>query len=222
MLFLPSLGFDAGGRLLKALLSVARKCGVAKETKLRRVDVKRSLLSGPIAVVLAFAATPNVHADSVDGFSPGDATLERIADYRVVGEISFKKFFFHIYDAQLRVEGSVFSWERPYALTLTYARKISNEALVDASLSEMSRISGEDEARLERFREPLTACFSDVDEGDRITGLSLGADKALFFYNGEQTCSLEMAGASEMFFSIWLGENTQSPKKSRRLRGLSS
>ena len=145
-----------------------------------------------------------------------------ISDYRLLGEVSFKKFIFHIYDAELRVEGSSFSWEQPYALILTYARKISREELVEASLAEMARIGEKDVADFESFRAPLSACFADVREGDKITGHSLNADKAVFYLNGDKTCVLEASGASKTFFSIWLGDNTMDPDRSRKLLGFSS
>ena len=132
----------------------------------------------------------------------------------------FKKFIFHIYDAELRVAGSEFSWEKPFALTLTYARKISREDLVEASLSEIARIENIEIDMIEYLRAPLAGCFADVRDGDQITGHSLDTNKAVFYFNGAQTCTLESPGASKSFFSIWLGDNTMDPDRSRELLGM--
>lgn len=177
--------------------------------------VTASLLMAPL----------NANANSLDTSDTGigvGGSSHSISDYRLVGEISFRKFIFHIYDAELRVEGSEFSWERPYALTLTYARKISRDELVEASLAEIARIGDKTASQVEYLREPLTECFVDVRDGDKITGHSLDKNTAVFYFNEQQTCNLKGDDAVKEFFSIWLGEETIDPKKSLKLRGLSS
>lgn len=146
--------------------------------------------------------------------------LQDIRAYRQLGEMRFKKFIFHIYDAELRVAGSDFTWDHPFALTLTYARKISEEDLVEASLSEIARIEDKQIDAVEYLRTPLAECFADVREGDQITGHSLNINKAEFYFNGQQTCTLEAPGASKAFFSIWLGDKTMDPDRSRELLGM--
>ena len=146
--------------------------------------------------------------------------LQEISDYRQLGEMRFKKFIFHIYDAELRVAGPGFSWDQPFALTLTYARTISREDLVEASLAEIARIEDKKIDTVEYLRAPLTACFADVRDGDQITGHSLDANKAVFYFNDQQTCILDSPGVSKSFFSIWLGDNTMDPDRSRELLGM--
>ena len=178
----------------------------------------RYLISAVIPVV---AFTLPSYAASIEGTtSEKRDSLHEIADYRQLGEMRFKKFIFHIYDAELRVAGSDFSWDQPFALTLTYARKIAREDLVDASLSEIARIEDTQIDTVEYLRAPLAACFSDVRDGDQITGHSLDVNKAVFYFNGQQTCVLDAPGASKSFFSIWLGDNTMDPERSRELLGM--
>lgn len=181
---------------------------------------KFTLLAG---LVFAYLCSPVGLSAQAERIKP--STKEQLGDvssYRLMGDISYRKFIFHVYDAELRVSGDAFSWDQPYALTLTYARKISRKQLVDASISELARINKNSESQYEFLREPLTACFADVQAGDQITGHSLGEGRAAFYFNNQKTCDFDVVGASKMFFSIWLGENTLDPKKSRRLRGLKS
>lgn len=170
---------------------------------------------------LALSATAVLAAVEYPNSERGEDS-HSISQYRQLGEVKFKRFIFHIYDAELRVAGSAFSWDQPYALTLTYAREISREKFVEASLAEMARIGEKEAAEVEHFRPPLMACFADVKDGDAITGHSLDANKAIFYFNGEQTCVLEAPGASRAFFSIWLGDKMLDPDRSKKLLGLSS
>ena len=176
-----------------------------------------------LATALSLIVPFNAYADSVPSDQPSHNdsgfSVDRLSDFSRLGEISYRKLMFHIYDAELLAEAATFSWERPFALTLTYARKIARDDLVEASLKEMARMNDMEASEYEHFRAPLADCFADVRKGDKITGVSLNSDSALFFFNGTQTCDLKFTGASKAFFSIWLGDNTRSPKKSRRLRG---
>ncbi len=164
--------------------------------------------------------TPS-YAASIEGLERDKRnSLQEISGYRQLGEMRFKKFIFHIYDAELRVAGREFSWEEPFALTLTYARKISREELVEASLSEIARIEDVEIDTVEHLRAPLAGCFADVRDGDQITGHSLDANRVVFYFNDQQTCVLESPDASKSFFSIWLGDNTLDPDRSRELLGM--
>ena len=75
------------------------------------------------------------------------------------------------------------------------------------------------EASLQPLRAPLTACFADVQNGDRITGVSTGANTARFYLNGAQRCEIEWPNFRRHFFGIWLDEKTSEPKLRLRLLG---
>jgi hypothetical protein len=136
-----------------------------------------------------------------------------------LGRSSFYVSIFHVYDAELWAPATGFSWDDPFRLKLTYARKIEADQLVNTSLKEMARIFDGDVDELEALRLPLKACFRDVKKGDVIEGVSESRDAAVFFFNGNETCRLELPEASYQFFSIWLNENSRSPKQTRRLLG---
>lgn len=137
-----------------------------------------------------------------------------------VGEASFKKAIFVLYDASLCADKTPFTMEGKFSLTLDYKRKFSSDQLVKATIVEMSRLSGRDKSEFAALKQPITACFPDVKKGDQITGVSLGKNTAKFYLNGKLSCDIEWNGFRHDFFGIWLSDNTRAKKQSRRLRGL--
>lgn len=150
----------------------------------------------------------------------GPASIAKsMAPLEPLGQSSLYVSVFHVYDAELWAPSTGFSWDDPFRLKLTYARKIKADQLVNASLKEMARVFGGKSRDYEGFRAPLAACFRDVKKGDVIEGVSQNRDVAQFFFNGKETCRLNLPEASYKFFSIWLSERSRSPKQARRLLG---
>ena len=137
-----------------------------------------------------------------------------------IGEANFKKAFFNLYDASLCASTPEFTWDSTFAITLDYNRGFSSKQLTKATIVEMARLSGQDEETFDPIRQTVSQCFPDVEKNDQITGISLGADQAVFYKNGSQTCDVKWDGFREHFFGIWLSDESRSEKKSRRLRGL--
>lgn len=136
---------------------------------------------------------------------------------QLVGEARYQLLTWTLFDAALWSEDGVFSWERPFALTLTYRQAFSSRALVDRTIVEMSRRGGV--SAPERLAALLRACFPDVAPGDRITGLSTGPDSAVFLHNGRQRCAIEWPGFRRAFFGIWLDASGPQRAFSSQLRG---
>ncbi|MBN8607908.1 MAG: chalcone isomerase family protein [Caulobacterales bacterium] len=135
-----------------------------------------------------------------------------------VGEARYEVLALAIFDAELWAPQGAFSWDRAFALSLTYQRSISARALVNRTLREMAERGG-DGAALAALRPLLLACFADVRAGDRITGVSIGVDTARFFYNGQQRCEIASPGFRRSFFGIWLDGEGADRAFSQRLLG---
>jgi len=169
-------------------------------------------------VVLPLSAAPQTQpvlelSDSVALRAPQSLPLQQL------GRSSFYVSIFHVYDAELWAPATGFSWDDPFRLKLTYARKIEAGQLVTASVKEMARIFDGEAEDFETLRSSLAACFRDVKKGDVIEGVSESRNAAVFFFNGNETCRLTLPEASYQFFSIWLNEGSRSPKQMRRLLG---
>lgn len=139
---------------------------------------------------------------------------------RKVGEASYHMLALHLFDAELWADGGAFSWERPFALTLTYEHSARQSTLLNRSISEMSRRGAGNARALAPLRTQLERCFPNIARGDRVTGLSTGPNTARFYHNGAQRCDVEWPGFRRAFFGIWLdGRDGRAAQFSAQLRG---
>lgn len=137
-----------------------------------------------------------------------------------LGEVTFRWLGLPLYDAALFTPaGQGFSWARPIALQLTYARSISRDNLIEATITEMERMEGArgDHAAI---RQKLVSCFRDVSKGDRFTASASGGNAVQLWFNGRQTCTLGHSNIRERFLGIWLSDKSRSVRLSRQLRGV--
>lgn len=142
-------------------------------------------------------------------------------ELRPLGSGEMRWFGFKIYDAALWVPAGVgWSTETVFALAIRYAREIEGERLVEATLDEMRRMGLADEARIARWREPLTRALPSVAVGDTLVGLSVPDGGARFWHDGKSTAILEDSDLARAFFAIWLDSQTREPALRLKLLGL--
>lgn len=166
-----------------------------------------------VVLALAFSATPALANHSeVNAAIPG---AQR------VGEARYNLLTIPLFHAELWTANGAFSWDRNFALTLTYDRAITSRALLSRTVTEMTQRGAGDAASLAPFVDRLRPCFPDVARGDRITGVSTGANTARFYLNGAQRCEVEWPGLRRNFFGIWLDARGGQRGMSERLRGAS-
>jgi hypothetical protein len=136
------------------------------------------------------------------------------------GQASYHMLGIHLFNAEAFAAGGDFSWQRPFALTLTYERSARQTTLINRSISEMRQRSGGSAASLAPLRAQLERCFPDIARGDRVTGVSTGANTARFYYNGAERCEVNWPGFRRTFFGIWLdGRDGRAAELSAQLRG---
>ena len=142
---------------------------------------------------------------------------------RPIGSVDVSLLFFDLYRANMWTPGDrPFDWSAPFALSLTYERSFSAEDLASSSIDEIARIARADEASFAALEAPLKACFADVDEGDRITGVSLSPDQGRFFVNARKSCDIVYPDFSRLFFGIWMDPRSRDPEAAEILRGAAS
>jgi len=95
-------------------------------------------------------------------------TASPMQGLRPRGQGSFRRFGFHVYDATLWT-GEVPDGP-PLALRLDYRRKLSGQAIADASTTEMRRLVT-DEAQLSVWDQAMRRIFPDVRDGDHLLGV---------------------------------------------------
>lgn len=158
------------------------------------------------------------------GVAPAAARPAEVArvlpNARMVGEATYAVVTVRLFNAELWTESTRFSWDRPFALTLTYERGARGSLLINRSIREMSQRGAGDAEALAPLRAQLERCFPNVSRGDRITGFSPSPDVAQFYFNGAQRCGVRSPGFRRHFFGIWLaGRGGADAEFSARLRG---
>jgi hypothetical protein len=151
--------------------------------------------------------------------SPGEVR-RAIPNAEKVGEASYSLLTVRLFNAELFADGGSFSWERPFALALTYDRSAQASTLINRSIREMSSRGAGNAQTLAPLRVQLERCFTTVARGDRFTGVSTAPDTATFYLNGAQRCEVRWPNFRRHFFGIWLaGRDGAAARISAQLRG---
>lgn len=140
---------------------------------------------------------------------------EHIADARLGGEGKLTWFGLRVYDARLYVPARGLNLAdlgaEPFALELTYARKLDGKAIAGRSRDEMEKLgAGSDEQRAAWLRE-MTRIFPDVAAGQTLTGIHLANGATRFYFDGRFIGAIEDAAFGRAFFAIWLDPKTSAP-----------
>ena len=143
--------------------------------------------------------------------------LSEFGRAEALGKTRYQVLAWPIFDAELWAAQDEFSWDRPFALSLTYQVSASAEDLVSRSVrgvAKRARVDSKD-----RLASLLRSCFANVERNDRVTGVSFDRDKARFYLNGRQTCEIAWPGFRRAFFGIWLDATGRDRAQSARLVG---
>lgn len=141
---------------------------------------------------------------------------------RAVGSGEFTWFGLRLYSARTWSAVAPLAWNRPFALELTYHRRLSRDTLVETSLDEMRRLQGPalSDATLARWAGLMREAFVDVQPGMRITGLYLPGQGCRFYVDGQLRRQVEDDAFARAFFAIWLDPRARDPGLRQRLAGL--
>lgn len=141
-----------------------------------------------------------------------------VPDAAQVGRGAFRRFGFLIYEASLWAPDATYRIDGPFALRLRYARAITRDQIVDASLDQMRTIGIDVDAH-PQWKSQLEAALSSVQAGDTLTGIHQPGQGAIIYKDGVRLGELDRALAGA-FFSIWLDRNTTEPALRSALLGL--
>ncbi|MEO1078816.1 MAG: chalcone isomerase family protein [Pseudomonadota bacterium] len=148
------------------------------------------------------------------------ADIDELEGMRAVGTARMQVLFWKVYDATLLAPQGEFQSEEPFALSLTYLRKLDGEKIAARSIEEMRKQGLDDEERLGRWYDLLANIIPDVNARDEIVGLAAEDGSTRFFLHGEPIGSVDEPGFTDAFFAIWLGEQTSEPELRNQLLGV--
>jgi hypothetical protein len=146
-------------------------------------------------------------------------------ELRLHGQGTMRWLGLKIYDAQLFAPPQFSAdqtFERPFALELTYARNFSGQSIAERSLEEIKRLGIGDAVQHGRWLAQMQAIFPNVSAGDRLRGVHQPGQGVSFYKNGLRIGAIDDRDFSRAFFSIWLAPRTAEPALRNRLLGLAS
>jgi hypothetical protein len=170
------------------------------------------LLRLPLAAALALPLGARAQA-AVSELPPEVAQF--LPQGQVQGTARLRYLLWDVFDATLWTQAGFRGaqyFEHAFALELRYLRRFSSEALVDSSLQEIRRAGSLDASKEAAWTAVMQSAFTDVQPGDRITGVHRPGAGARFFFNGRLRASVDDAVFARAFFGIWLSPTTSEPR----------
>ena len=153
------------------------------------------------------------------GHAQADVARTGLQNPERLGSATIRYLGIAMYDAELYTPGGAdFRWQAPMALRLTYRRGFSADQLTDATMQEITRISGA-RAGDAKLRADLAACYRDVKKGDEITASSTGPNTMTIWLNNRKVCTLTTASIQKRFFGIWLAPESRVARLGSKLKG---
>lgn len=143
---------------------------------------------------------------------------EIVAKENLIGSASFKYLLFNVYDAELYSEGE-FSFDKPFALKLTYKRNLKGYDIAKRSIKEMKKLGLEDKDKIYSWGEKMKYSFPNVKENTVLTGYYYPNDKSKFTKDNKEIATIDDSDFGKWFFGIWLDKKTSRPDFRKKLLG---
>ena len=139
------------------------------------------------------------------------------SSYNVVGEVNYTHLFWDLYDAKLLTETGDFD-ENKFALVLKYNTKISKKSVVKETLSQLKKQKKYTKQELDELTTLLSNTFKDIKVGDTFIGIKEN-NTAYFYFKDEKVLETKDLEFINLFFDIWLREDSQNPAFTKKLLG---
>jgi hypothetical protein len=173
-----------------------------------------------LGAILIGASNPTLAQSPTQSTAP-EVSAE-LAAAKLSGQGKLTYFGLHVYDARLWVQDGFKAAEfirAPLALELEYARTLYGKLIAERSLDEMKRGGDITEAKASEWLAQMKTLFTDVNKGDRITGIQVPGVATRIFINGKLRGEVRDAEFTKLFFGIWLSPRTSEPKLRDALLG---
>ena len=139
------------------------------------------------------------------------------SNYKLVGEVNYSHLFWDLYDAKLFSETGDFE-ENKFALVLKYNTKISRKSVVKETINQLKKQKEYTEEELDELKTLLKNTFKDIKVDDTFIGIREN-NTAYFYFKHEKVLETKDLEFINLFFNIWLREDSQNPAFTKKLLG---
>lgn len=131
------------------------------------------------------------------------------------GQAKLKFWGFEVYQASLWVAPGFAAAryaDSAFALELAYLRNFKGADIAKRSVAEMRRQAPLSTEQQTAWENQMRTLFPDVLAGERITGVHQPGVGAVFWHNQRRLGEVRDVRFAELFFGIWLSEQTSEPQ----------
>lgn len=144
---------------------------------------------------------------------------DKIMAEKSYGEGTLHFMLMHVYDTSLWIDSKTFSYENPFALSITYRMNFSKEELTERSLEEIKHAHNLSDEVLAKYKKIFLEIYPNVRKNDRITAVYTAKKEVELYHNGALYSNAKDKEFAIPFFDIWLGEKTSELKLRNKLLG---
>ena len=148
-----------------------------------------------------------------------DGWRAELPDLKLVGSGKLKVFFMDIYKLRLYSANGRYSSEDNFVLEFEYFKPVSKSTIVDASISELSKLYDVTVEQKKLWRQILNRGISDMVTGETAAVIFLKTGKIKFYLLNRLQASFDAPKFKKYFASIWLGKKSSRPKLKQQLLG---
>lgn len=145
------------------------------------------------------------------------APLRAQSDLQLVGQGQMKWMLFNLYYAHFYSRtGQYQVGQYPQALTLTYQKSLSRDALITATLEEWQRLNIKVGPG---WVEQLTRIWPSVNKGDELAIRVSPSGVSTFYFNQNIIGEIKDPDFAPAFLAIWLAQSSRNPQLTQQLTG---
>ena len=147
-----------------------------------------------------------------------ETILEKfIPNFKSVGRATYKFLLLDIYYATLISETGHYPSDK-FALILRYNRDFTKKSVVKETVEQLQKQKKYSESELIALKQLLNKTFRTIQKNDQFIAIKL-LDKGIFYFKNEKVLETSDMDFLDLFFNIWLRENSQDPDFTKSLLG---
>ena len=140
-----------------------------------------------------------------------------IPNYKLVGKATYRFLLLDIYHAKLISETGHYPSDK-FALILRYNRDFTKKSVVKETVEQLQKQKKYSESELIALKQLLNKTFRTIQKNDQFIAIKL-LDKGIFYFKNEKVLETIDMDFLDLFFNIWLRENSQDPDFTKSLLG---
>ncbi len=140
-----------------------------------------------------------------------------IPNYKLVGEATYKFLLLDIYYAKLISETGHYPSDK-FALILKYNRDFTKKSVVEETIKQLGIQKQYSDKELFELKELLNETFRPIKKNDIFIAMKL-KEKGIFYFKDEKVLETKNIDFLNLFFNIWLREDSEDPNFTKSLLG---